>query len=253
MAGQLLLINPRRRRKAAKTSRRRKGRMPAGLARYWASKRASNPRKRRAAPRRRKNAYAPALMMNPRKRRARRHNPIFARRRTSRRHRNPIALGGFLNLIKDAAIQSVGSVGMDYAFGKVNAMLPATLQNLPGTISAGDAVKVLFNVVVGKLLSKPTKGLSEKAALGSMTIHFRQMIETQLPASITSGLAWYQPAPVITGTQWTGPNRGWMARQTPLLSAFTRGSPTLSGLRSAPGMPLLRPNVVQGAAGVPIK
>jgi hypothetical protein len=252
MPGQLLLVNPARR-------RRRKNAMPAALKRYWAthrhgSKRKANPHRRH----RRRNVMVPAWAraVNPHRRRARRRNPMHhARRHVFRRHRrNPIAgLGGIVTLLKDAAIQSLGGVAVDYVYGYVNGMLPASMKRVPGTIGVGDAVKVVFTSLVGTMLARPTRGLSRAAAIGSLNNDFRTLIVANLPATITQQLAWYQPAPVVDGTRWTGPNRGRMVRQSPLLSgrmgAFVRGSPTLSG---APGMPQLMPNVVSVGSGMPL-
>jgi hypothetical protein len=253
MAGQLLLVNPARR-------RRRKNAMPAGLKRYWAARRGA---KRKANPhrraRRRRNVMVPAWAhaVNPHRRhRARRRNPMHHAKRHvyRRRHRNPIpGIGGIVSLLKDAAIQSLGGVAVDYVYGYVNGMMPASMKRVPGSIGVGDAVKVVFTSLVGTMLSRPTRGLSRAAAIGSLNNDFRQMIVANLPATITQQLAWYQPAPVVQGTQWTGPNRGRMVRQSPLLSgrmgAFVRGSPTLSG---APGMPQLMPNVVSVGSGMPL-
>ncbi|SRR5258708_23213808 len=247
MAGQMLLINP------AKRRSRKRG-MPAALKRYWATHRRGAKRKANPRRARRRNVMVPAwaAAVNPRRRDARRRNPVHhARRRYSiRRRRNPIpGMGGVVALLKDAAIQSLGGVGIDYLYGYVNNMLPASMKRVPGAIGVGDAVKLVFVAGLGLMLSRPTRGLSRAAAIGSLNNDFRMMIVSNLPATITQQLAWYQPAPVVDGTRWTGPNRGRMVRQSPLLSAFVRGSPTLSG---APGMPQLMPNVVSVGAGIPI-
>lgn len=261
MSGELLLINPRgrrRRRRANPHSYKRRRRYHA---------RAANPRRRR-----RRNVILPSYlrgmtMSNPRRRRRRSYarNPM---RHHRRRHRNPIMGGGLMRtvgaLVKDAAIQSVGSVAIDYAFGFLKPNLPASLQNAPGsTLGVGDAVKLLFTALVGAGLARPTKGFSRQAAIGSMTVQLRYILNANLPTSITSQLGWYQPAPVVPGTRWTSASRGSLVRASPLLSGLARGHggrglraivnsgfPTLS---SAPGMPVLMPNVVSAPSAIPMR
>jgi hypothetical protein len=248
MAGQLLLINPRRRKRNA--SKRRHHAV--------AAKRRANPHGRT---RRRRNIMSPLLLRTNPHRRHRRRNPLAAYRRRHHHHRrrNPLAMGGLMAMIKDAAIASAGGVALDYLFGYVNGMVPATMKRTPGTIGIGDAVKVGFNVLVGTMLDKPTKGLARKAAEGSMTVHFYQLISGALPtttqaglASTGAGLGWYQPAPVTRGTQWTTPNRGRVNRGSPLLSIFSRGSPALSMVPTV-ASPFAVPTVASVPAGVPIR
>lgn len=209
---EVLLINPRRRRKAKKAKARRV---------RSTAKRASYKRKRN-----------PLSM-----RKVRRVNPI---RKMGRRRRNPIKLGGLFSgvvpMVKDAVVGAAGSVAIDFAHAKVNPMLPAMLQTAPGKVGAGDAVKAVMTVAIGKLLSRFTRGMSVKAAQGALTVQMDRIVRTVLPTTISAQLSAYNvPAAVVMGTNRIGPNRmatGFNAYArpggaTPLLSAYARpGSPT---------------------------
>jgi hypothetical protein len=241
MAGTLLLVNPRRR------------------ARHHA-KRRHNPRRRHA---RRRNImagmppWAGKVHFNP-KRRARRRNPMHAFKRRHHHHRrhNPVSMRGAMAMLQQAAIASAGAIALDYLFGYVNGMLPAGLKRTPGSIGAGDAVKVVFNVALGSMIPGRMGRFARQAAEGSMTVHFYQLISQSLPTTIQAGLAgnlgWYQPAPVTDGTQWVTPNRGRMRRAAPLLSIFSAGSPALSMVPTV-ASPFNVPHVVGAQAGVPIR
>lgn len=251
MAGQLLLINPRRRRRHAKHATNPRKR------RHVARK--MNPRRRR-----RRNVIVPTTpfyAMNPRRRRrARRHNPMHHARRHvfRRRHRNPLSLNSMMALFRDSAIQAAGGLAFDYAYSYVNNMLPASMKRTPGAIGVGDAVKVAVVAAAGLALDRPTRGFAYRAALGSLQNEFRQMIVGVLPATISQNLAFYTPSPVIRGQVRTGPNRGRLVTGSPLLSgrsgvaALVPGSPSLSAVpvvTSAFNMPTL----ATVAAGVPIR
>lgn len=221
---EMLLINPRRR----KTRR-------------------ANPAKRKTtAKRRRRNPMPVAAVRAARPAVARRRNPVRARRRNPiggrRRRRNPIGMGSLKSsnivaMLKEAAIGGVGSIAVDVAMGYANAYLPASLRRIPGTLGVGDAVKLAATVLLGKVLSKPTKGLSEKMARGALTCQARDIIAQFVPATMTLGYA--SPAMITQGTNRVGPiRRGVNAYQAPgqtaLLNAYTSsGSPLLSGVRSA--------------------
>lgn len=221
---EMLLLNPRKRaRRAAKKSRkssRRRNPVPAGLARYMASK-----RKRRTI-----SAVA-------RRVRRRRSNPsLRAVSRVVRRRRNPISLGGsgrsMLAMIKSAMIGGAGAVAVDVAMGQLNRFLPATLQRTPGKVSIGDAVKAAITVVLGRLLAKSTRGLSQQMAAGALTVQAHQLLAGFVPASMTLGYG--VPARVVNMSNRVGPIRngnpavGAYQRpgSTPLLSAYLRPGST---------------------------
>lgn len=225
---EMLLINPRKRRK---------------VARKKTARRASPARKRRVV--RRANPINSVRRVV----RRRRSNPIKAARRVTRRRRNPISLGGskinvksIMAMVKDAAIGGAGAVGVDVLFGKLNPHLPASIQLSPTKVGAGDAVKALFTVVVGKLLSKPTRGLSVKMAQGALTTQARDLISGLLPASVqVAGMGYASPAAITRGSQRVGPFNS--QRSVPSLAAYTRpgsGTPMLNQYqRPGGGTPLL--------------
>jgi len=209
---EMLLINPRKRhaRKAHHTAKRR----------VHHTRRKANP-------------YAAMLTHARRlKHTARKHNPIHAMRRRVMRRRNPIGGGmmsGYMTLIKDGLIGGAGAVAMDVVYGYVNNMLPASLQNQPNTVTAGDAVKAIFTVAAGKGLSRMTGGLSMKAAQASLAIQSYNIVKQFLPATMSLGYA--SPANVITGTNRVGPIRTGMNAYTrpgvtPLLSAYQKPGAT---------------------------
>jgi hypothetical protein len=240
MAGQLLLINPRRRR-------------------VHHAKRRANPHRRHAKRRHNIMAGMPPWAGKVRlTNRRRRRNPLhaFRRRHHHHRRRNPVSMRGAMAMLQEAAIGAAGAIALDYLFGYVNNMLPATLKRTPGAIGVGDAVKVVFNVALGSMVPGRMGRFARRAAEGSMTVHFYQLISGNLPTAIQAGLAgnmgWYQPAPVTSGTQWMGPNRGRVRRAAPLLSLFEGGSPALSMVPTV-ASPFNIPHVVGAQAGVPIR
>jgi hypothetical protein len=170
----LFLINPRRR-------KRRKGRMPAGLARYWASRRgggrkrrkarmvASNPRRRR-----RRNPVVRSYRRRARRsnpvrhyrRRARRSNPIRARRR--HRRSNPFSTRSLTAFVKPAAIGAAGAIAMSIAYGYLAPSLPASITGMsfaPALLQLAGAVGI--GMLVGKFMSKQD---GQYATIGAATV-----------------------------------------------------------------------------------
>ena len=232
---KMLLLNPSKRR--ARRTGARKGRTAA-------QKRATL--KMLAANRRsRGGSSKPAR----RGRAARRRNPVSIVRSTARRRRrNPISLGGlmsggkgYMGMFKDALVAGGGAVAVDLAFGQVNGYLPASLQRTPGRVGVGDLVKAIFTVAVGKLLAKPTRGLSQKAAAGALTVQAHQLIAGFVPSSMVLGYA--SPARIANMQSRVGPNvvrnsqvGRFVMGKTPLLNAFTAPgtmSPLLNGSRNS--------------------
>ena len=215
---EMLLINPRRRRKARKAR-------PAA-------------KRRVARARRRRNPIAAAAPVARRRR-----NPIRAvRRRASRRRRNPISLGGgsMMTLLRDALVGGAGAVAFDVVHGQIQRFLPVSMQRVPGTVGVGDAVKAVITVVVGQALSKPTRGFSRKAAAASLTVQAHDIIKSFVPASMPLGFA--SPAMIAQGTNRVGPIRNGVGAymrpgNTALLSAYTPGNvtPLLNGARAREG------------------
>ena len=223
---EMLLINPRGRRKARKANpaRRRRRANPLALARVM-------PRRRR------RNPIAAV--------RRRRHNPIGAMRRRVMRRRNPAMLGGYMGAIREALMDGFGAVAIDYAYHMIAKAIPGTAGTMltpnPTSVGAADAVKAVLTVVLGNALNGVTRGFSRKAAKASLTVQSYQIMKKVLPAQISSnlsGLGYMSPAVVAAGGNTRiGPIRGQMGMYTtpgatPLLSAYTSSgsaSPLLSG------------------------
>ncbi len=222
---EMLLINPKTRRKGAK---RRSGRTAAqrrATARLVAMNRArSSPRRAR----RRNPAPAAVVAMNPRGRRMsrRRSNPV---KMYSRRRRNPAMLGGFnfrsvVSAMQDALVQGGGAVAMDMLHGQINRFLPSMLQRTPGSVGLGDVVKASITVLIGTALKGPTRGLSMRAATGSLTVQAYDIVKNLLPS--TMQLGYMTPGRLTQGQANVGPNRGMVGRYTqpgatPLLNRYT--------------------------------
>lgn len=219
---EMLLINPRKRRTARKARR-------------------ANPiAKARRVVRRKRNPIA--ALAKSRRRVVRRRNPIAAVRRRVMRRRNPIALGSassYISAFKDAFIGGAGSVAIDVLMGKIGPMLPSSLIGQPGgPVGVYDAVKAVITVAAGKLLDKPTRGMSKRMASGALTVQASNIIRNMLPSG--TALGWAAPANVAIGTNRVGPiqGRGRVGAYTnqagPLLNAYTRPgvTPLLNGSAS---------------------
>ena len=215
---EMLLINPRKRaRKARRTTTRRT----------------------RVARRRNPGSTIPI---------ARKRNPMSAMRRRvmMRRRRNIIGTGaatGYVNAIRDALMGGVGAVAFDIIHGQIKRFLPAALQVIPGKIGAGDAVRAIITVFAGEALNKVTRGFSRKAATASLTVQAHDLLKGFVPAALPLGYA--SPALIAQGTNRVGPIRQGMNAyippgQTPLLSAYTKGTQLLSGARDREGHSMYR-------------
>jgi len=225
---EMLLINPRRRRR----------------------KSTGKAKRRRSTSRRRRNPIALARASNPvARRRARRRNPIAnlrLGRHRRRRRSNPIRLGGLngsrlMDLFKDAAIGGAGAIVMDVVQGQLNGFLPATFQTSRTEVGIGDAVKAVVTALLGTMGAKATKGLSLKMAKGALAVQAYEVLSAIVPSTMTLGYG--SPARIVNGSQRVGPTRGGMLQayqrpggRTPLLSAAPLGAyvtgrtPLLSGM-----------------------
>jgi hypothetical protein len=167
----LFIVNPRR--------KKRKGRMPAGLRRYWAARRGRKTRKsrRRAVmtnPRRRRRVHHVAarrrIRRNPHRRyakhRRRARNPIF-RRRARRRHHNPFSTSGLMSVLKPAGIGAAGAIATAIAYGYLSPQLPASLTTgyLPLLVKAAAAVGLGY--LIGKFSSRQD---GQYATVGGLTV-----------------------------------------------------------------------------------
>lgn len=241
---EVLLLNPRGRRKARRKNPSPAQRRARAAFAAAARARAKNPARRRA---RNPVSLASPYAANPRRRRrARRSNPIGAYRRVARRRSNPINLDGIMSMLQGAAVQGAGAVAMDVAYSYVAKYLPASMQAGPGQVTLGSAVKAVITAVAGKALSKATNGLSMKAAQGALTVQARDIVAGLLPAGTMAGLGYMSPASIANYSPRIGPTRtalgAYVQGGTPLLSAYTQGGgPLLSGggrARAREGMPI---------------
>lgn len=203
---EMLLINPRRRRKTTARKTRR-----------------SNP-----------IAQARAVARPMRRRR----NPVAQMKRRVMRRRNPIGMtSGMMKMIQDAFIGGAGSIAVDLAQGQINRFLPATLQTRPGAVGLGDGVKAVLTVVLGRALNRTTRGLSMKMASGALTVQSAGIMRTLLGPTLGANLGFYTPGMVTNMNNRVGPIRNngvgayTPAGQTPLLSAYTKPgvTPLLNG------------------------
>ncbi len=160
MANEVLLVNPRRRRRAPARARPRR-KMTA--------------RRRRPATkrRRRRNPIGPyarsgmgMYVSNPRRRRRR---PARKRRTTARRYRrNPTTMRGIINqLVMPAATAGAGALALDILWGFVP--VPAEIKTGP----MRHVAKGLGAVVLGQLVGMVgTKRMGDTMAMGALTVVF---------------------------------------------------------------------------------
>lgn len=239
MSEEILLINPRARRARRKNpSAAQKRARAAFAAAARARSRSANPKRRRA---RRRNPGIPIASVpyvtNPRRRR--RRNPSLRSMvgRRIRRRSNPISVGGVMGPLKQAAVMGAGAVGMEVLYAYVDRMLPANLQSSPGQLSAGNAIKAVLTVVIGKALDRPTKGLSKQAAIGSLVVQAADIVRGLMPASLplAGRMGYVVPGRVVPGTARVGPNRTTMGEyMRPGASALLNG-PGRVGAYMTPG------------------
>jgi hypothetical protein len=162
----------------------------------------------------------------------RRRNPIgMMKRRVMRRRRNPIGMGrvgmgSVVSMVREGLMSGVGAVAFGVVHGQIQKFLPAALRVVPGKIGAGDAVKALITVVLGQALSGVTRGYSKKAAAASLTVQMHDLVKGFVPAALPlGGLGYASPAGISMGTNRVGPIRRGM-------NAYTGGTPLLSAYTS---------------------
>lgn len=202
MSEQILLLNPRRKHKRRSNRRRRRsgrGRMPAGLARYWASRRGTNPRRRR---RRRSHARR----TNPRRvMRVGRHYRTHARRRNPRRHHarrrrsNPrfalksVGRGVVGGYIIPAAVGGLGGLVLDVAWGYIAPKVPLSFQSGYAGLAAKLGVVLAAAYAMNRFVPK-FRTQTHRAAVGAATVlaygAIKGAAQSVLPAT-TPGLHGY--------------------------------------------------------------
>lgn len=174
----LFIVNPRR--------KKRKGKMPAGLRRYWAArKRQKNPRRRRARNPRKVKAIGYTVgrkairrrKMNPRRRsrrrnpvtyrhRKRRANPKYLRRSRRARRRNPIEdMVSTRSVLAPAAIGALAAIGTQIVFGAISPNIPGQFTGGPFPFLFQGILAVLAGVVVGKVMGERDGQIATAGAL----------------------------------------------------------------------------------------
>jgi hypothetical protein len=215
----LFLINPRRR-------KRRKGRMPAGLARYWAARRGGKKRHRARAVmanprRRRRKHHRRAILANPRRRRRRAvySNPRRRRsravyrnpRRRRHRHHNPFSARGIMKNLKPVAFGVIGAIAADVAIGFATPYLPASLTGnayIPLLLQGAAAFGV--GMLIGKFMSRQD---GQYATVGALTVvaatNVIPLLSSALPSLPgLSGLRDYVPFQRGMGAYMVNPGMG---------------------------------------------
>lgn len=178
---QLMLINPRRKRratKARKSSRRSRRRAKRTMTLNV------NPRRKRRTSRRRASF---------------RRNPISSRRRGL----GGVIGSGYGNFMKDmypAAIGASGALAVDMALGVLEPMLPTELTS--GVL--GSVTRLAGAVGVGMIASKVAgKAFGAQVLTGSLIVTFYDLLKTLISTGSLNGydMGWVSPAMNVNGAQ----------------------------------------------------
>jgi hypothetical protein len=167
---EILLVNPRRRRKARK--------MSAKQAKYFGKRRRRKSRASVAsAPRRRRRRRSTSIVhTNPRRRR----RSSLTRSVRRRRHHNPSLrglAGGAVPMLKAGAIGAAGALGLDVLWGYGKGYLPASIAGSP---LAQYAVKLAGALLVGIVGNKVLRGKGRDMAVGATTVVLHDAMKAQL-------------------------------------------------------------------------
>jgi hypothetical protein len=187
---QLLLINPRRRRRSHAKRRHRR-----------VSARRHHPRRHRV------RAHTEVVRRRRYRVRAHMANPRRHRRHHRRHHRNPLDMGG---VVMPVAIGAIGAVGLDIVWGYISPMFGTTFTASPMlNIAAKAALAVGGGWAAGKALGRQ-KGRYIMA--GALTVYGYELLESlvkQMAPTIPfagmgaymrpgmAGLGAYNPAPYL--------------------------------------------------------
>lgn len=210
----LMLVNPKARRKSHK---------PRSAAQRAATKRmiAANRRGRSSNPRKRHARRANPIAARRHHYRARRSNPVRALRhhRRARRH-NPIVSGGMGQMLKNAFTGALGVVTVNAAYNYLP--LPATLKT-PGYTSY--AVKGALAVGVGLLGKRFLGARAIKMAEGSLTVTLAQVLsDLATKAGVNlSGVSYYSPA-----VQFANPRLSEYMQPAGGMGMYMSGNPAFS-------------------------
>jgi len=220
MAGQVLLINPARRRKHKRKARRSRSRSRRPMTplqmKYF-----GGGRKRRSKRR--------ALHANPapRRRSSKRRQRGFARTGGARVPRVAFNFAAIQSAAKAAAIGASGALAVDVLMGQAGRVLPDTWLsrfNPDGSINwpyyltkTGLAVGV---GVLGARFARGFGGIAQQMALGSITVQAYELLRAFVPADLVT-LGYYSPARVARpGMGYYEPRPGFV----PALPASARAA-----------------------------
>lgn len=197
---QMLLINPRRRRKA-KANRRARRPMTALQLKYF-GKRRRNPMS--ANPHGRKRRRRPSASMSTSL-----HRSTRRARRTARNvgARIGFSLPALTSAAKVAATGAVGAVAADVLMGQAGKILPATWMsrtNTDGSINwayygTKAAISVGMGVAAARLGGGRFGAFGKQAALGAITVQGYELLRMVLPADLVT-LGYYNPGRIATGS-----------------------------------------------------
>lgn len=147
-----------------------------------------NPRKRKAkrrtvsaAPKRRRRAR-PALAANPIVRR-RRSSIKRVAKRSRRIRRNPIGINSIIGTLTDAGIGAAGAIGIDILYDKLP--LPVSMKTGMGGIAAKAGIAIAVGVFGKKILGN-TAG---KLAAGALTVQAFDLIKSFMPPTLPAAVA----------------------------------------------------------------
>lgn len=178
---QLLLINPRRRKRRKNPRGKRRARRAAGGFRI---------RRRR--------------VKNPRSHKRRRHrNP--RRHHARRRHRNPVSLSGIKGVLLPAAMGAAGGLALDVAWNYLSPYVPASISASPYMVAAAKIAAAFgIGLVARKFLGRD-KGNAVMA--GAVTIQVYSLAAFALAGTVPglSGLGAYLPGSRMAGLGATSP------------------------------------------------
>jgi len=185
---QLMLVNPRKRRRKAKAT----------------TKRRTVARRRTTHKRRRTYARNP-IALNPSRRAKRTHRRKY--------RRNPIGMGrgkmkGLLAPLMPAAISATGAIGLDLAWGIIGSKLPANLGTGPIRHVAKAAGALALGALAGMIVKKDT---ANQLTIGALTVvlhsAMKETIQKTMPnvqlgeseSGYMNGLAEYFTEPSMAG------------------------------------------------------
>lgn len=232
MAGQLLLINPRRRRKSRKSRARRRGRKMSALQmKYFGGGRArSNPKRRRRSSARRSRARSYA-------RRARRSFRSVGRSMG-------FSLPSITAAAKTATIGAAGAVAVDVLMGQANRFLPADWQSRTDAATGGINWKYYVAKgalaiglgVAGARFGGRYRGAVLTMAQGSLMVQAYEVLREVIPQDFLP-LGYYTSGAVqIPGMPANAPGMAGVGKYLP------RNVTPMNGLRGMRGLAQSRYN-----------